>query len=286
MDVPVVEDAVVYAQQVHVSLDIFQGYHCRLFHDVAQVTCQRQLASLALRQRGLNEQYLATHAGPCQSGYYAGVCVALVDVAIEGGLAQQVLQLCGGNLVVGQLAIGGIFHSHLAQRLVDLLLQLAHTTLAGILLNDFLDGCLVEGQLLVLQTRVVLLLGYQVALGNLVFLLRDVATDLDDFHAVQQRTGNGAEVVGCGNEHHLRQVVVHVQIVVVEGVVLLWVEHLQQCTGGVAVVRVLRHLVNLVKDEYGVAASCLLDILDDAARHGTDIRAAVTANLSLVVQTA
>ena len=70
-----------------------------------------------------------------------------------------------------------------------------------------------------------------------------------------------------------------------EGAVLLWVEHLQQGAGGVAVMRVLRHLVNLVEDEDGVRAACLLNVLDDAARHGTNVGATVSANLGLVVQT-
>ena len=185
VDVPMVEDAVVDAQQVNVGLDIFQCDDGTLLHHVAQITGQRQLASLTFRQRGLDEQYLATHAGPCQSGHHASIGVALVDVAIEGWLAQQVFQLRGSNLVEGQLAVRSIFHSHLAQSLVDLLLQLAHATLAGVLLDNLLDGGLVEGQLLVLQTGVVLLLGHQVALGNLVFLFSDIAADLDNLHSVE-----------------------------------------------------------------------------------------------------
>ena len=71
-----------------------------------------------------------------------------------------------------------------------------------------------------------------------------------------------------------------------EGRVLFRVQHFQQGAGGVAVVGVLCHLVYLVQDEDGVRRAGLLDVLDDAARHGTDVGAAVTANLSLVVQSA
>ena len=70
-----------------------------------------------------------------------------------------------------------------------------------------------------------------------------------------------------------------------EGIVLFGVEHLQQGTSRVTIVCVLRYLVYLVKDEDGVRRTCLLDVLDDAAWHGTDIGAAMTANLGLVVQT-
>ena len=105
---------------------------------------------------------------------------------------------------------------------------MAHTALACILLYNLLNGWLVEGQLLVVQTRILLLLGNQVALGNLVLLFRDIAAHLNHLHTVQQRTGNRSQIIGCCYEHYLRQVVVHVQIVVVEGTVLLWVKHFEQ----------------------------------------------------------
>ena len=127
------------------SLDILQGNHCRLLHDVAQVARQRQFARLALRQRGLDEQYLTAHAGPCQSCHHTSIGIALIDIAIEGRLAQQVFNLCWRDLVVGQLAIRGISYCHLAQGFVDLFFQLAHTALAGVLFNHLFYGSLVEG---------------------------------------------------------------------------------------------------------------------------------------------
>ena len=71
-----------------------------------------------------------------------------------------------------------------------------------------------------------------------------------------------------------------------EGVVLLRVEHFEQGGGRVAVVGHLRHLVDFIKDEHGIARAGLLDALDNTSRHGTDIRTAMTADFGLVVQTA
>ena len=48
--------------------------------------------------------------------------------------------------------------------------------------------------------------------------------------------------------------------------------------------RHLRHLVDFIEDKHGIARAGLLDALDDTARHGTDIRTAVTTDLRLVVQ--
>ena len=124
------------------------------------------------------------------------------------------------------------------------------------------------------------------ALGNLYLLFGDVAVHLDELHAVEQRTGDGANGVGGGDEHHVGEVHIHFEEVVVESFVLFGVEHFEQGTGGVAVVSVLRNLVNLIEDEDRVAGIGLDEALDDTAGHGTDVGAAVSADLGLVMQTA
>ena len=124
------------------------------------------------------------------------------------------------------------------------------------------------------------------ALRYLYLLLGDVAAHLYHLHTVEKGAGNGVQVVRRGDEQHFREVVVHIEIVVVESVVLLRVEHLKQGRGGVAVDGVLRHLVYLVENEHGVRRTGTLNALDDAAGHGADVGAAVTADLRLVVKTA
>ena len=68
---------------------------------------------------------------------------------------------------------------------------------------------------------------------------------------------------------------------VAEGVVLLGVEHFQQGRARVAA-PVRADLVDLVEHEDGIAGARTLDGLDDAARHGADVGAAVAANLGFV----
>ena len=231
MYVPVVEYAVVDAQSVDVCLYIFEGYHSRLFHHVAEVTGECQLASLALAERSLDEEYLATYAGPCQSGHYTGVVIALIDIAIERRFAEQVLNLVWSNLLIWQLSVECLAISQFAQRLVRLFFELPHTTLACILFDDFLYGSLVERRLVFLgsQSAVVNLARNEVALGYLYLLLGDISAHLNQFHTVEQRLWYAAEVVGCSDEEYLREVKVNVKIVVVEGVVLFGVEHFEQC---------------------------------------------------------
>ena len=167
------------------SLDVFEGNDGRLLHDVAQVARERQLGTLTFRQGGLDEENLTADAGPRQSGDNTGIAVALIDVAVEGGLAQQVLDFRRRNLFVGQFAFLCLLIGHLAQGLVDLLLQLAHAAFTSVLLDNLLDGSFVERQFLVHQSRILLFLGNEVALGNLEFLFRDIAADLNDFHTVE-----------------------------------------------------------------------------------------------------
>ena len=66
-------------------------------------------------------------------------------------------------------------------------------------------------------------------------------------------SGMPCSVLAVHDEHHLREVVVEVEVVVVEGVVLLGVEHLEQRRRRIAA-EVGRHLVDLVEQEHRVAA--------------------------------
>ena len=64
--------------------------------------------------------------------------------------------------------------------------------------------------------------------------------------------GIDVERVRGADEHHLRQVEVDLEVVVVEGVVLLRVEHLEQRRRGVAA-EVGAELVDLVEQEHRIA---------------------------------
>jgi len=91
--------------------------------------------------------------------------------------------------------------------------------------------------------------------------------------------------VGRGDKQYVRQVVVHVDIVVVEMTVLLGVEYFEQRGSRVALV-VVADFVEFVEHEHGVHRTGAFHRVDDAAWHGTDICAAVTAYFGLVVESA
>ncbi len=89
----------------------------------------------------------------------------------------------------------------------------------------------------------------------------------------------------CGHENHVRQVKRDSQIVIAETIVLLRVENFEQC-GRWVTTKIRADLIDLIEHDQRVVRARLLESLNDAAGHRADIRAAMTANFSLVVHTA
>ena len=116
------------------------------------------------------------------------------------------------------------------------------------------------------------------------FLVR-VGAELDDLHAVEQRTRDGVRRVRRGDEHALAQVKRQFKEIVAEGRVLLGVQHFQQRGRGVAAI-VAAQLVDLIEQQERIFASRLLDGRQDSAGHRADIGLAVAADLRLVVDAA
>ncbi|VTQ30320.1 Uncharacterised protein [Pseudomonas aeruginosa] len=172
----------------------------------------------------------------------------------------------------------------LAADLGDLPLEAAHPGFAGVVANDVAQGAFLEGQLALLQAVGLDLLRNQVLGGDIDLLVLGVARQADDFHPIQQGRRDVHRVRGA-EEHHVGQVVVDFQVVIVEVVVLLRVEHLEQRRGGIPA-HVAAHLVDFVEEEQRVAHADLGHLLDQAARHGADIGTTVTADLGLVTHAA
>ncbi len=126
---------------------------------------------------------------------------------------------------------------------------------------------------------------HEEALGDLGLLDLRVAGQLQHLHAVAQRLGHRVQDVGRADEHHVRQVVLDVEVVVEERVVLFGVEHLEQGRRRVAA-EVHRHLVDFVEEEQRVLRARLLHHLDDLAGERADVGAAVAADLRLVADPA
>ena len=121
-------------------------------------------------------------------------------------------------------------------------------------------------------------------LGDLQLLVLRIARNSNDLHPVHERRRN-VERVSRGHEHHARQIIVDLQIVIIEGRVLLRIEHLEQRRRRIAT-KIHAHLVDLVEQEERIGSLGLAHRLDDLARHRADIGAAMAADLRLVAHAA
>src|ERR1039458_2227887 len=125
----------------------------------------------------------------------------------------------------------------------------------------------------------------QVLERNVDFLFLGVTLQFDDLHAVAQGLGDRIEHVRGGDEQDFREIETHVQIVVAERRVLLGIERFEQRRRRIAA-EVASHLVNFIEHEDGVFGLRAPYALNDLAGQGSDVGAAVAANLGFVVHSA
>ncbi len=138
---------------------------------------------------------------------------------------------------------------------------------------------------LLAQAGLLALLLHQVLLGDLELFMLGVALQAQDFHAVLQRRRDGVQYVCGRDEQHLREVVVDVEVVILEGRVLLRIENFKQRRCRIAA-EVRGHLVHFVQQEHGILGACPLHVLDDLTGQRADVGAAMTANLRLIAHAA
>ena len=199
--------------------------------------------------------------------------------------AQVLAHLLGADRGRGLAVVRDDLARELAADRADLALEAADAGFLGVAPDHLVQAGVGELDRLALEPVLLDLLRDQELLGDLELLFLDVAGQLDDLHAVLERPRDRRERVRGGDEQDLRQVVLEVEVVVVEGLVLLGVEHFEQRRRRVAA-EVGRHLVDLVEQEHRVARAGLLQALDDLAGQRADVGAPVAADLGLVAHAA
>ena len=120
----------------------------------------------------------------------------------------------------------------LARDARDAALELAHARLARVQPRHRRDHVGIERHELRIEAVRRELPRHEELARDRVLLVIDVARQPDDLHAVAQRLRNLRERVRGRDEQHLREIVVDFEIVIVEGGVLLRIEHLEQRADG------------------------------------------------------
>ena len=183
--------------------------------------------ALARHARGFDGEQFATDFGPGQAGDLPDLVVFLghaVGVTLH---AEILFQIARSD---ADLALGFLQRQRgdcLAADLGDFAFHAAHAGLARVVTHDVAQRGFADMQIGFCQAVVLQLLGQQITLGDIDLLVLGVAGKSDHFHPVEQRRGN-VERVGGGDKHHVGKVVIDLDIMVLEGVVLLRIEHFEQ----------------------------------------------------------
>ena len=128
------------------------------------------------------------------------------------------------------------------------------------------------------------LVWYEVTLRDFDLFIFRISGDANNFHPVEKRLRH-VEAICCRDKHDVRQVVIHVQIMIVKCIVLFGVEHFQERRRRVAAM-VLAHFINFIKEKERIVKLRFLHGLNDASRHRADIGPAMTANFALITYAA
>src|SRR6185312_3191956 len=252
-------------------------------HDITQLPRQDELAATRHARR-LDEEDVPADGRPRETRGNARHGGPLRDFVLEARGSQHLGHIARLEPDALDLAFRDA-HGSSAQERTDLTLETAAAGFAGVLADEPRERRVGEARLFGLESIGLELAGDEVAFGDLELLFLRVAGELDDLHPIAQRAGDGVEDVGGGDEEHVAQVERQGEIVVAEGRVLLGIEHFEQCRSRIAL-EARAELVDLIEHEHGVAGARLAQTLDDVARESPDIRAAVAADLRLIVHAA
>ncbi len=254
----------------------------RLLHHFAELAGGLDLA-LARNGYRFDREQLAADFGPGEPGDGANLVLLLADAVAEAADAKELTEIIERELDLFDLVLEDL-PKRLAGDLGQLALKRPDPGLAGVVPEHSLQGLVGKHELARLEAVRLHLLGDQVAFGDLNLLFLGVTLEPDDLHPVHQRLRH-VERVGGGDEHHVAEVVIELEIMVLEAVVLLGIEHFQQRRGRIAA-EVLAELVDLVEQEQRVRCPRLLDVGNDLARQRADVGPAVAADLGLVAHAA
>src|SRR5690606_16174415 len=183
----------------------------RLLHHVTELTGERQ-PWLTIHRGRLDEENVAAGAGDRETrgdAGHGGSLGGLADVPRPAKVADQVVNAD----VYGTGALRRL-NGNLAQDAREGPLELAYAGLPSVLGRDGRDRLVVDAHLVGGHAGPLQLPWPEVVAGDGDLLRLGVAVQGDDLHPVQQRAWDGVDDVRGGEEEHVGQVQVHLQVVV------------------------------------------------------------------------
>ena len=251
MDMYILLDELLICKAGHfrMRLDVLERDLGRFLHHVSEVSCHGQIA-LSLADRALDEEDLSSHRCPCKSGNDSGSLISLLHVMRVSRKAEifpEVFLLDCRRILLFQSYLLGCHTSHLC----DLLLKSTNSGLMCIFIYDLRHSALLKLQLSLLETMLLDLLRHKIILRDLILLLSEITAHIDHLHTVLEGRLDSVDAVCSRDEHHVRQIVIYVEIVVMEGCILLRIKSFKESRRRIAL-HILGKLVDLVKDYHRV----------------------------------
>lgn len=156
----------------------------------------------------------------------------------------------------------------------------AYTGFPCVITDNVTNSRFSNRELRFFQTIALHLFGQQITLCNARFLVFRITGQADDFHSVQKGRRNIVGI-GCCDKHHIRQVEIHLDIVIGKRMILFRIQHFQQRRCRISP-EIGTDLVHLIQQEKRIAHTGLDQALQNLAGHGSDIGTAVPADLRLI----
>ena len=163
----------------------------------------------------------------------------------------------------------------------DYPLQITDARLPGIAADQLMEGVVGDFYRFTGQAVLFHLLGNQMPFGDLEFFLVSIAGQLNDVHTVQQRPRDHTGVVGRGDKQYVAQVKGKIDIMILEGIVLLRIQHLQQRRGRITLV-IRAQLINFIQQNQGVSSARLVNGGNDPAGHGAYVGPSVSPDIRFI----
>ncbi len=89
------------------------------------------------------------------------------------------------------------------------------------------------------------------------------------------------EGIGGGDKHDLGKIVIHINVMIIEGMVLLRIKHFQQRGRWVAA-EIHAHFIHFIQQKHRIVGAGLFQALHNFPRQGADIGSAMPADFGLI----
>src|SRR5690606_17764586 len=214
VDVLLVEDRRLDAEVHRSAAHVGCSRGDRLLHHVTEVTRDCHLA-LTGHHDAFDGQQLTANLGPGKTRDHANLILALGLAEAEPQDAKVLVEIFFRYLDTFLASLDDL-GNRLTRKLHQFALKVTDTGFPRVVADDRLQRTVRHGELPVLQGMFADRLRQQVTLGNLDLLVLSVTGNTNDLHAVHQGRRN-VQRIGRRHEHHVREIVLDLQVVVHEG---------------------------------------------------------------------